>query len=140
MRTNREAFLHRFRIVVADDNAAFMEQLVAVLAVEFDVVGSAADGWTALDLVRRCMPDVVILDIHMPGLSGIEVSSQLASGPGKLPAMIVCSVESDPEVMDAARRAGALAYVHKSRIQRDLVLAVKSVLQSGGWGQHPATE
>jgi two-component system, NarL family, invasion response regulator UvrY len=64
----------------------------------------------------------------MPGLNGIEVTRELAKS-SKDPPVLICSVTTDTDVVEAARQAGALAYVFKTRIEQDLILAVKSVLQ-----------
>jgi DNA-binding NarL/FixJ family response regulator len=120
--------LARLRVIVADDNPAFLRELTSLLAVEFDVVATAADGQSALDLIRRYQPDLVVLDLQMPGLNGIEATRELAKHP-QSPRVVVCSVETDPEVVEAARQAGAIAYVFKIRVQKDLILAMKSVLQ-----------
>jgi DNA-binding NarL/FixJ family response regulator len=118
--------LARLRIIVADDNPAFLRELTSLLAPEFDVVATAANGRSALDLIRRYKPDLVVLDLGMPLLNGIEVTRELAK---HSPPVVICSVETDPEVVEAAQRAGALAYVFKVRIEKDLILAVKSALQ-----------
>ena len=116
----------RLRIIVADDNPAFLRELTSLLAPEFDVVATAANGRSALDLIRRYKPDLVVLDLGMPLLNGIEVTRQLAKHG---PPVVICSVETDPEVVEAARQAGAVAYVFKMRVQKDLILAVKSAVQ-----------
>jgi DNA-binding NarL/FixJ family response regulator len=118
--------LARLRIIVADDNPAFLRELTSLLAHEFDVVATAANGRSALDLIRRYKPDLVVLDLGMPLLNGIEVTRELAK---HSPPVVICSVETDPEVVEAAQQAGALAYVFKVRIEKDLILAVKSALQ-----------
>ena len=115
----------KLRIVVADDNAAFLAKLVSVLATEFDVVDTAADGRSALECIRLCQPNVVVLDLEMPGLNGIEVTRELAKSPSS-PAVVICSVETGLEFVEAARQAGALGYVFKARLADDLVVAVKS--------------
>jgi DNA-binding NarL/FixJ family response regulator len=115
----------KLRIVVADDNAAFLARLVSVLATEFDVVATAADGRSALECIRLCQPNVVLLDLEMPGLNGIEVTRELAKSPSR-PAVVICSVETDLELIEAARQAGALGYVFKARVAEDLIVAVKS--------------
>ena len=61
----------RLRLTVADDSPPFLQKLVSLLAVDFDVVATAADGKTALDLIRRYEPDLVVLDLNMPALNGI---------------------------------------------------------------------
>jgi DNA-binding NarL/FixJ family response regulator len=116
------------RSVVADDNAAFLQKLVSLLAVEFDVVATAADGKSALDLIHRYNPDVVVLDLHMPALNAIEIAQEVAKC-GQDSPIVICSVESDPQAVKAARQAGALSYVFKVRVQKDLILAVKSAVQ-----------
>jgi DNA-binding NarL/FixJ family response regulator len=113
---------------VADDNPPFLQDLVSLLADEFDVVATAADRKSALDLIRRYRPDLVVLDLQMPELNGIEVTRELAKHPHS-PPVVICSVETDPQVVEAARQAGAIAYVFKMRVQKDLILAVKSAVQ-----------
>jgi DNA-binding NarL/FixJ family response regulator len=115
----------KLRIVVADDNAAFLARLVSLLATEFDVVATAADGRSALECVRLCQPNVILLDLEMPGLNGIEVTRELAKSPSS-PAVVICSVETHLEFIEAARQAGALGYVFKPRVAEDLIVAVKS--------------
>jgi len=115
----------KLRIVVADDNTAFLAKIVSVLAAEFEVVATAADGRSALECIRLYRPNVVVLDLEMPGLNGLEVTRGLAESPSS-PAVVICSVENDPEIVEAARQAGALGYVFKSRIAKDLIVAVKS--------------
>jgi DNA-binding NarL/FixJ family response regulator len=114
------------RIIVADDNLAFCQKISSLLSVEFDVVATAADGQSALDLIRSHNPDLVVLDLGMPGLGGMDVIRKLAK---RTPSVVICSVETDPEIVEAARQAGAQAYVSKLRVGTDLISAVKSVLE-----------
>jgi DNA-binding NarL/FixJ family response regulator len=116
----------KLRIVVADDNTAFLAKLVSVLATEFEVVATSRDGKSALECIRLWQPNVVVLDLEMPGINGIEVAKELIKSPSS-PAVVICSVENDPEVVEAARQAGALGYVFKARVAEDLIVAVKSV-------------
>jgi DNA-binding NarL/FixJ family response regulator len=116
----------KLRIVVADDNTVFLAKIVSVLATEFEVIATAADGKSALECARLRQPDVVVLDLEMPGLNGIEVTQELTEHPPS-PAIVICSVENAPEIVEAAQQAGALGYVFKTRIAQDLIMAVKSV-------------
>jgi len=116
--------VHQLKIIIADDNPAFLHQMVTLLGAEFDVVATAGDGRIALAKTLQHRPDVVVLDLEMPFLNGIEITRELR----KLtpaPAIVICSVESDEEIVDAARQAGALGYVFKTRIAHDVVAAVK---------------
>jgi DNA-binding NarL/FixJ family response regulator len=120
--------LARLRVIVADDNPAFLRELTSLLAAELDVVATAADGKSALNVIRHYKPDVVVLDLQMPELDGAQVTRELAKHP-HTPPVVICSVETDPEVVEAARQAGAVAYVFKMRVHKDLLLAVKSAVQ-----------
>jgi len=120
--------LTKLRVVVADDSPPFLQKLISLLAVEFDVVATAADGKMALNLIRRYEPDLVVLDMQMPGLNGIEITRELAKNPSS-PPLVICSAETDSEIVEAAREAGALEYVFKARIETDLILAAKSAVQ-----------
>jgi DNA-binding NarL/FixJ family response regulator len=128
MRGRRGATVKRVRVVVADDNPLFLKHIVLLLAADFDVVATASDGKSALESICQHKPDIVIIDLQMPVLNGIQVTKHLAKHPPS-PPVVICSVETDPEIVDAALRAGALAYVFKSRVEKDLVLAVKSAVQ-----------
>ncbi len=102
----------KLRLAVADDNGDVLSKLISVLETEFDVVVTATDGKSALEGIRRCSPDVVVLDLKMPGLNGIEVPREL-SNHARRPAVVIYSVECDPDIIEAAREAGALGYVFK---------------------------
>jgi DNA-binding NarL/FixJ family response regulator len=119
----------KLRVVVADDNRAVLDQLVSILETEFEVVCTAEDGHSALECARRHGPDVVVLDLEMPVLNGIQATRELRklSSPT---AIVICSVEKDPEIVEAARQAGALGYVFKTHMARDLIAAVKSAARS----------
>ena len=126
----------KLRVVVADDMASMLRHLVSLLEPEFEVVCTAEDGKSALECIRRFAPDVAVLDLSMPLLNGIEVTREARkmvptrdwSVFSRLrPAIVICSVEGDPEIIEAAQKAGALGYVLKVHADRDLVTAVNSV-------------
>ena len=125
----------KLRIVVADDNAAFLARLDSVLATEFDVVATATDGRSALEHIRLWRPSVAVLDLEMPGLNGIEVTKELTKDPSS-PAVVICSVENDPEIVEAGRYAGALGYVFKARVAEDLIVAVKLAARGQSFVSH----
>jgi len=128
--------LKRRRIFVAEDNTAFLQKMISMLEVEFEIVGTALDGKSALDLICHHEPDLVVLDLAMPVLNGIDVLKQLAKRPLN-PPVVVCSVETDPEILEAARQAGAIGYVSKVRLEKDLMLAVKLALQNKSFFSPP---
>ena len=114
------------RIVIADDNSKMLSTLVAVLSAEFEVVATANNGRCALEQIQRLQPAVAVLDLNMPELNGIEITRKVRQN-GLRSQVVICSVESDPELIAAAQKAGALGYVLKSRLNRDLATAVKCV-------------
>ena len=103
------------RIVVVDDHTLFRRGITALLArvPDFEVVGEAADGFEGIKAVAAGKPDVVLLDLHMPGLTGIEaMQAILRENPGTHVVMLTVSEEADD--LMAALRAGALGYLLKN--------------------------
>lgn len=111
-------------IIIADDNQKALTALVKVLSSEFEIVATATDGSSALEQILRLQPSVAVLDLNMLGLNGIEIAREIARR-GLPSRVIICSVEKDPELIEAAYNAGALGYVFKANLQTDLPAAVK---------------
>jgi two-component system nitrate/nitrite response regulator NarL len=112
---NHEAVEPRIRIVVVDDHTLFRRGITALLAriPEFAIVGEAADGFDGIRVATTQAPDVVLLDLHMPGISGIEATKAiLAAAPDTH--VVVLTVSEEPEDLMAALRAGALGYLLKN--------------------------
>jgi DNA-binding NarL/FixJ family response regulator len=123
----------RIRLVVVDDHALFRAGLVGLLSemAEFQVVGEAANGQDALDLVNRVCPDVVLLDINMPGMSGVEVVQALrASGRDRSPAasrIIMLTISRHEDDLFGAIGAGADGYLLKNAEPEELRKAILQV-------------
>lgn len=102
------------RIVIADDHGMFRDGLRALLTADasLDVVGEAENGVRTLELVRELTPHILLLDVSMPGLNGIEVAQQLAEVTPR-PDVIVLSMHADLRYVREALRAGARGYVLK---------------------------
>lgn len=120
--------IREIKIVLADDHAIVRQGLRALLAAEpnFTVVGEAGDGLEALDLVKKLKPDVVILDVRMPNLNGLEAARQLSKQPFA-PKIIVLSMYDDEAFVLEALDNGASGYVLKDSNSSDLILAVREV-------------
>jgi DNA-binding NarL/FixJ family response regulator len=99
--------------------------MVSLLTREFQVVGTASTSAEAVQLASELHPDVMVLDLALSDRDGMELIYQV-SHETPSPAVVVCTLESDPEVVDAAFKAGVLGYVFKARSAMDLVAAVKS--------------
>ena len=115
------------RVLLADDHAAMLAQAVNRLAGMFEVVGSVGNGLDLLQAAARLKPDVVVLDITMPDMDGIEVARQLRKA-GSRAKLIFLTVHNDPDYVQAALQAGGIAYVVKSRLASDLVKAIHEAL------------
>jgi DNA-binding NarL/FixJ family response regulator len=101
-----------------------IERAAAVLGPKCVVVGTAHDGVEALDAVGTLRPDVVVLDISMPGMTGLEVASTLRHR-GSSAAVVFLTVHADHDFVVAAQEAGGTGYVIKRRLVSDLMVAVQ---------------
>ncbi len=116
------------RVLVADDHNLVRAGIRALLAPvpEIEVVGEAANGREALDLIQAQPPDVVLMDIAMPGLNGLDTAARVAQGfPGVR--IIILSMHANEEYVLQALRAGATGYLLKDADTAELELAIKAV-------------
>jgi DNA-binding NarL/FixJ family response regulator len=116
------------RVLIADDHRLFAQALEAILATDdrIEVVGHAKDGAAAVELAKSLEPDVILMDIAMPGMDGFEATRQIREWkPGSCILMLTGS-NSRADV-DHARQAGAAGYVTKDRIAAELVDAIIEV-------------
>lgn len=118
----------RIKVLIADDHASLLARTAEILEAEYDVVAAVSNGLAAVDAAIVLRPDVVILDISMPIMSGLEAAAQLAHG-GSTSRIILLTVHEDPEFIQAARNAGAHGYVVKRTMTANLLQAVRGVLR-----------
>ena len=112
------------RVVIAEDEAIIRLDLKELLQEEgYDVVGETGRGDEAIELVRTHRPDLVILDIKMPGLDGLSAARQIAGE--RLAAVLMVTAFSQRELVEQARDAGALAYLVKPFQKSDLIPAIE---------------
>src|SRR5688572_16335042 len=117
----------RPRVLLADDHIAFLEGVSRLLAAAFDVVALAGNGRQALDMALRLRPDVVVLDVAMPGLDGFQTLEQLRRDNPET-RVVLLTMHRDDEFVSAAIDGGAHGYVLKSRIHLDLIGAIDHAL------------
>lgn len=119
------------RIAIADDHPEVLNRVAKFLADEFEIVALASDGAAAVNAVLASKPDVLILDIAMPEMDGIEAAKRLRDL-GSSTKIIFLTAAADPEVLlDSWQNVGAQGYVIKVRMRSDLVLAIRKVLEGG---------
>lgn len=115
------------RVVIAEDEAIIRLDLKELLEEEgYEVVGETGRGDEALELVRQTEPDLVILDIKMPGLDGLSAARHITSE--RLAAVLVLTAFSQRDLVEQARDAGALAYLVKPFQKNDLIPAIEMAL------------
>ena len=112
------------RVVIAEDEVLIRMDLREMLQeLGFDVCGEAADGASAVELARRLQPDVVFLDIKMPGMDGLAAAEQI--GAERIAPIVMLTAFSQPELVGRARDAGVMAYLVKPFQSKDLLPAVE---------------
>jgi DNA-binding NarL/FixJ family response regulator len=118
----------KIRILLADDHETILERVRMVLGEEFDVVGAVKNGRDAVVEVQRLDPDVLIMDISMPVLDGLQAASWLQSAHPRTK-IVFLSIHEDHDFVAAAFSAGATGYVAKTHLTTDLVAAIGAVLK-----------
>lgn len=120
------------RIIVTDDHPVVRDGLVAILSTQpdFAVVGDAASGQETLDLVREARPDIVLLDLEMPEMDGVETLRQLQRLAPEARVIIFTAFDTDERILSAVR-AGAQGYLLKGAPRNDIFRAIRVVYQGG---------
>jgi DNA-binding NarL/FixJ family response regulator len=116
------------RLLLVDDNPAVLRQVMQLLPHEFEIVGVLESGAGLVAAARVLQPDVVVLDITLPGQSGIALASELVKT-GSPARIVFLTVHNDADYVRAALGAGARGYVVKMRLSLDLVPALHAALE-----------
>ena len=127
------------RVFWADDHVTTLRAVRVLLESRFELVGTATDGQQAVDAIRKLRPEVVVLDISMPTLSGIDVARHLLASESESesesenddvdqPIVAFLSIHRDAAIVEAALETGALGYVLKTSAGQDLLDAIEQAL------------
>jgi DNA-binding NarL/FixJ family response regulator len=119
--------LDKIRVVLADDNPRFGDAIRSMLGGSFHVVGAVSDGQQAMIAVLDLDPDLLITDLSMPYLEGLQLAHELKKASCRTK-IIMLTMHNESALISAALDAGVLGYVLKARLSRDLVPAVNEVL------------
>jgi DNA-binding NarL/FixJ family response regulator len=115
------------RVLVADDLASVLRAIAELLQGSFDVVSAVSDGNAALDGILELEPDLVVLDISMPGMTGLEVATELKNRSSSTK-IVFLTVHEDSGIIAACLTAGGLGYVVKELMNSDLIPAMNEAL------------
>jgi DNA-binding NarL/FixJ family response regulator len=124
--------MKRSRIVVADDHTMVSDAIKNLLEQEFEVVGTFADGQSLLEAVQLLMPDVIVLDIGMPVMNGLNAGQRIKQVRPRIK-LIYLTMNQDPDLAAEAFRWGASGYLLKTSAASELVKAIREVLRGGSY-------
>jgi len=114
--------------LLADDQQEMLKAVARLLEDEFDVIAAVTNGERVIEAALRLAPDLLVLDISMPVLNGIEAAASLKES-GSRAKVIFLTVNADPDIVEMALSIGALGYVLKPHLAADLIPAIRQVLQ-----------
>lgn len=128
--------MKKLRLLLVDDQAMFREGLRLILSqqADFEIVGEAGDGLAALESTRRVAPDVVLMDLRMPHLGGVEASRRIKAEAPSVRVIILTTFEEDEEVFSALR-AGAAGFLLKDSPSEKLCEAIRLAARGETWLQ-----
>src|SRR5579883_1525155 len=138
MQAVRGIFQMQARVLVADDHEVVRQGIRAILQTrpEWEICGEAVDGREAVRLAQELQPDIIIMDITMPKLSGLEAAQEISRL--KLPSrVLIFTMHESKSLGPSVRKAGAHGYVVKSRAARDLIDALERLLGGGTFFDNP---
>ena len=123
--------MSRPRVLVADDHPDVVKAVSRLLALDCDVVGSVSDGRAVLDAAQRLQPDVIVVDLNLPNVNGLEACRQVTQTHPQMK-VIVFTAMNDPDIRQRAFEVGASAFVFKMAGDGDLLATVKRLCAHAG--------
>jgi DNA-binding NarL/FixJ family response regulator len=120
--------LLRPRVLLADDHAEFLKAEIALLQTHFELVGTASDGISLVSEAERLNPDVVVVDVTMPVMNGIDAVHKLKASGSKVK-VVFLTINNGEEFVNACLAEGARGFVWKSRMKAHLIPAIYAVLE-----------
>lgn len=126
-------------LIIADDHTALRARVEKLLTPRFTVVASVGDGLALLESTERLHPQVLVVDLDMPRMGGLEAIRALRAKSDTTPAVVI-SITEDSDVVSHALAAGAIGYVYKSRLADDLAPAVDAALHHTTFVSPPRSE
>lgn len=118
----------RARVLIADDHQCFLDRVVKLLEHEFTVIGAVGSGTQLIFAAGAMQPDVLVIDVSMPDMTGLEALEAIRARGVRVPAVFL-TAWNEPEIIDAAWDSGALGFVIKTSVATDLASALRAALQ-----------
>jgi DNA-binding NarL/FixJ family response regulator len=120
--------MRRARVLLAEDHSDVAKSLARLLRDDFDLVGNVGDGHALIEAARQLLPDVIVADISMPGMGGLEALRRLRGDSNPAPILLLTAFP-DPQLADEAIRAGAAGFLLKHAAGEELITAIQEVLR-----------
>ena len=120
--------MRKTRLLLADDHPGFLGAIRTLLEPNFDVVGCVDNGESLFETATKLRPDVIVTDISMPKLNGIEAANRLRES-GCTSKVVFLTVHADPDIVRTALKTGASAYVMKTSLDTDLLFAIREAIE-----------
>jgi DNA-binding NarL/FixJ family response regulator len=118
----------KMRVLLADDSEQMLNDMEELLASDFDVVGKATDGISVVEAASRLIPDLIVTDFSMPGISGIEASRKMLKARPDMP-IVLLTFHNDAHLVEEALSVGIRGYVHKLTAAEELIPALYCALR-----------
>jgi DNA-binding NarL/FixJ family response regulator len=118
----------RMRVLLADDQETILREIEELLTADFDIVGTATDGVSAIEAAARLQPDLIVTDLAMPRLGGIEASREMLKVRPGVP-IVLLTMHNDPQLVEHALSVGIRGYVHKLAAGEELIPAAYCALK-----------
>ena len=117
--------MKRVRVLIADDNRAILDKVADLLGSQFNVVETVSNGQALLEAATQLDPDLMVVDIAMPTMSGVEAARQLRGSRARI---VFLTVHDEPDYVRECFAAGGAGFVVKSRLASDLIPAIEAAL------------
>jgi DNA-binding NarL/FixJ family response regulator len=131
--------MNKLRVLLADDHRGICTLVTHILERASEIVGSVGDGQALLEAAAKLKPDIIVLDISMPVLNGIEAAVKLKES-GSTSRVVFLTAHADPDFINACLATGALGYVFKGRMESDLLPAIHEALKGRSFVSSISTE
>jgi DNA-binding NarL/FixJ family response regulator len=118
----------KMRVLLADDSEQMLNDMEELLASDFDIVGKATDGISVVEAASRLVPDLIVTDLSMPGISGIEASRKMLEAYPDMPIVLI-TFHKDAHLVEEALSVGIRGYVHKLTAAEELIPALYCALR-----------